>query len=62
MRVLDTNYGSKTKHGVFTNKPGTLTNDFFVNLTDMAYVWKPINKNLYEIIDRKTKKNKIYSF
>ena len=57
MRVLDTNYG-KTKHGVFTNKPGTLTNDFFVNLTDMAYVWKPINKNLYEIVDRKTKKTK----
>ena len=55
MRVLNTNYGG-TKHGVFTNKPGSLTNDFFVNLTDMKYVWKPINKDLYELIDRRTKK------
>ncbi|MFL2882727.1 MAG: catalase/peroxidase HPI [Pelagibacteraceae bacterium] len=57
MRVLDTNH-KNTKHGVFTNKPGILTNDFFVNLTDMKFIWKPLNKNLYEIIDRKTKKIK----
>lgn len=53
MRVLGTNYGG-TKHGVFTNNIGTLNNDFFVNLTDMAYTWKPTGKNLYEIRDRKT--------
>ena len=57
MRVLDTNHGG-TKHGVFTSKVGSLTNDYFVNLTDMNFTWKPINKNLYEIIDRKTKKIK----
>ncbi|RCK50822.1 peroxidase [Thalassospira profundimaris] len=53
MRALDTNYGG-TKHGVFTDRPGTLTNDFFVNLTDMAYSWKPAGQNLYNIVDRKT--------
>jgi catalase-peroxidase len=53
MRVLDTNYGG-TKHGVFTDREGVLTNDFFVNLTDMNYLWKPVGKNLYEIRDRKT--------
>ena len=53
MRVLGTNYGG-TKHGVFTNQEGALTNDFFVNLTDMAYTWKPSGNNLYEIRDRKT--------
>ena len=57
MRVLDTNYGG-TKHGVFTNKPGVLTNDFFVNLTDMKFIWKPLSKDIYEIIDRKSKKTK----
>ncbi len=57
MRVLDTNHG-QTKHGVFTNKPGALTNDFFVNLTDMNFVWKPLSKNLYEIVNRKSKKTK----
>ena len=57
MRVLDTNYGG-TKHGVLTSKAGSLTNDFFINLTDMNLIWKPIGKNLYEIIDRKTKKTK----
>ena len=57
MRVLDTNHGG-SKHGVFTNKPGVLTNDFFVNLTDMKFTWKPLGKNLYEIIDRKSKKTK----
>ncbi len=53
MRVLGTNYGG-TKHGVFTNQEGVLSNDFFVNLTDMAYTWVPVSKNLYEIRDRKT--------
>jgi catalase-peroxidase len=53
MRVMGTNYGG-TKHGVFTNKEGALTNDFFVNLTDMAYKWKPASKDVYQSIDRKT--------
>tara|TARA_X000000368_G_scaffold32114_1_gene23755 strand:+ start:476 stop:2632 length:2157 start_codon:yes stop_codon:yes gene_type:complete len=57
MRVLDTNHGG-TKHGVFTDKIGVLTNDFFINLTNMKFVWKPKGKNLYEIVDRKTKKTK----
>ena len=54
MRVLGTNYGG-SKHGVFTHREGQLTNDFFVNLTDMKFTWEPKGKNLYEIIDRKTK-------
>ncbi|MFV0594929.1 catalase/peroxidase HPI [Shewanella sp.] len=53
MRVLGTNYGG-THHGVFTDKVGVLTNDFFVNLTDMAYNWKPAGTNLYQIVERKT--------
>ncbi len=53
MRVLGCNHGG-SKHGVFTKREGALTNDFFVNLTDMAYTWKPAGKNLYEIRDRKT--------
>ncbi|NGX17335.1 catalase/peroxidase HPI [Wenzhouxiangella sp. XN24] len=53
MRVLGTNHGG-SQHGVFTDRVGALTNDFFVNLTDMAYEWKPAGKNLYEIRDRKT--------
>ncbi len=53
MRVLGTNYGG-TKHGVFTNRVGALTNDFFVNLTDMKFKWKPVGNNVYELIDRKT--------
>jgi len=53
MRVLGTNHGG-TKHGVFTEREGALTNDFFVNLTDMNYTWKPTGNGLYEIIDRKT--------
>ena len=48
MRVIGTNYGG-TKHGVFTDRVGTLSNDFFVNLTDMAYKWLPAGDNLYEI-------------
>lgn len=53
MRVLGTNHGG-TKHGVFTWREGVLTNDFFVNLTDMANLWKPTGNNVYEIRDRKT--------
>ncbi|MDX5446680.1 MAG: catalase/peroxidase HPI [Zoogloeaceae bacterium] len=53
MRVLGTNHGG-TRHGVFTDRVGALTNDFFVALTDMAYTWKPAGKNLYEIRERKT--------
>jgi len=53
MRVLGTNYGG-SKHGVFTEREGVLSNDFFVNLTDMAYSWKPAGNNLYEIRERKT--------
>jgi catalase-peroxidase len=57
MRVLGTNHGG-TRHGVFTEREGALTNDFFVNLTDMNYSWKPAGNNLYEIRDRKTDKVK----
>ena len=53
LRVLGTNHGG-TKHGVFTDREGTLTTDFFVNLTDMAYTWKPVGNGLYEIRDRKS--------
>jgi catalase-peroxidase len=53
MRVLGTNYGG-SKHGVFTDRAGALTNDFFVNLTDMHSQWKPAGNNLYEIRDRKS--------
>ncbi|MGP5308895.1 catalase/peroxidase HPI [Vreelandella alkaliphila] len=53
MRVLGTNYGG-TKHGVFTSREGQLTNDFFVNLTDMGNSWKPVGNNVYEICDRQT--------
>jgi catalase-peroxidase len=53
MRVLGTNY-SGTKHGVLTHREGVLTNDFFVNLTDMGNTWKPAGNNLYEIRDRNT--------
>jgi catalase-peroxidase len=55
MRVLGTNHGG-TRHGVFTEREGELTNDFFVNLTDMNNTWKPAGNNLYEIRDRKTDK------
>jgi catalase-peroxidase len=53
MRVLGTNYGG-TQHGVFTDRVGVLTNDFFVNLLDMGVEWKPIDGGLYEGRDRKT--------
>ncbi|MGR8949042.1 MAG: catalase/peroxidase HPI [Gammaproteobacteria bacterium] len=57
MRVLGTNHGG-TKHGVFTEREGMLTNDFFVNLTDMRYSWQPSGKNTYEIRERETDKVK----
>jgi catalase-peroxidase len=57
MRVLGTNHGG-SKHGVFTDREGALTNDFFVNLTDIAYEWKPTGKNAYELRERKTGKVK----
>jgi catalase-peroxidase len=53
MRVLGANHGG-TKHGVFTDREGVLTNDFFVNLTDMGNTWRPVDDNLYEIRDRKS--------
>ncbi|KAB2926556.1 MAG: catalase/peroxidase HPI [Dechloromonas sp.] len=53
MRVLGTNHGG-SRHGVFTDRVGVLSTDFFVNLTDMAYTWKPAGRNLYEICDRKS--------
>ena len=57
LRVLGTNHGG-TNHGVFSDSAGALTNHFFVNLTDMNYVWKPAGNNLYEVRDRKTDKIK----
>jgi catalase-peroxidase len=57
MRVIGTNYAD-TDHGVFTERKGALTNDFFVNLTDMNYIWKPIGQNEYEICERETGKRK----
>ncbi|ENM5787182.1 catalase/peroxidase HPI [Vibrio metoecus] len=57
LRVLGTNYGG-CQHGVFTDRVGALTNDFFVNLTDMSYTWKPTGRNSYEIVERKSGKVK----
>ena len=53
MRVLGANHGG-ARHGVFTDRVGVLSNDFFVNLTDMANSWVPAGDNLYEIRDRET--------
>ncbi|WP_339388418.1 catalase/peroxidase HPI [Vibrio caribbeanicus] len=53
MRVMGTNHGG-TSHGVFTDRVGQLTNDFFINLTDMNYSWDPIDDNLYEVRDRQS--------
>ncbi|MGC0121659.1 catalase/peroxidase HPI [Pseudoalteromonas piscicida] len=55
MRVLGTNHGNTT-HGVFTDRVGQLTNDFFVNLTDMNFSWELAGENLYNIVDRRSKK------
>jgi catalase-peroxidase len=57
LRVLGTNHGG-TKQGVFTDRVGALTNDFFVALTDMAYTWKPTGRNSYDIVERKSGKAK----
>jgi catalase-peroxidase len=59
MRVLDANHG-QSKHGVFTDRPGTLSNDFFVNLLDIGTTWRPSvsDKNVYESSDRATGKPK----
>jgi len=57
MRVLGCNHGG-SKHGVFTDREGVLSNDFFVNLTDMNYRWNPAGDNLYEICERRTGKLK----
>jgi catalase-peroxidase len=59
LRALGANHG-ESKHGVFTDKPGTLTNDFFVNLLDMRMAWRPsaADKNVYEGTDRATGKAK----
>jgi len=51
MRVLGTNHG-ESKHGVFTDRVGVLTTDFFTTLTDMKYVWEPAGDNLYKIRNR----------
>jgi len=53
LRVLGANYGG-TKHGVFTDRVGVLTNDFFVNLLDMGVKWTPVEGGIYEGRDRKT--------
>ena len=53
MRVLGTNFDG-TKHGVFTHNEGVLSNDFFINITDMKYSWNPVGDNLYNIVDRKS--------
>ncbi|TVP87231.1 MAG: catalase/peroxidase HPI [Pseudomonadaceae bacterium] len=57
MRVLGTNHAG-TKHGVFTDRVGVLSNDFFVTLTDMSYNWKPTGKNSYDIVERKSGQTK----
>jgi catalase-peroxidase len=57
MRVLGTNHGG-TSHGVFTDRAGALTTDFFTTLTDMAYKWVPKGKNVYDIVERKSGKVK----
>jgi catalase-peroxidase len=55
LRVLDTNFDG-SKHGVFTSRPGQLTNDFFVNLLDMRTAWKAVagDREIYEGSDRTT--------
>ncbi|MCB2132563.1 MAG: catalase-peroxidase, partial [Rhodobacteraceae bacterium] len=53
MRAMGTNHGG-TRHGVFTDREGALTTDFFTNLTDMAWKWVPTGSNSYDIVDRKS--------
>ena len=57
LRALNANYDGSA-HGVFTKRPGQLTNDFFVNLLDMNTTWKPVSKDAYEGVDRKTGQKK----
>lgn len=57
MRVIGTNY-SESQNGVFTDRVGQLTNDFFVNLTDMQYKWVPTAKGQYNIVERKSGKTR----
>jgi catalase-peroxidase len=57
LRVIGTNYNN-TKHGVFTDAVGSLSNDFFVNITDMGYAWEPSENGLYNIRSKKTGKIK----
>ena len=58
MRVLGTNHSTAKDKGVMTDRVGTLSNDFFINLVDMKYTWKPTGKNSYDVIDRKTNRVK----
>jgi catalase-peroxidase len=55
MRALNANFG-QSKNGVFTNRPETLSNDFFINLLDMSTQWQPSvdSEGVYEGLDRKT--------
>src|ERR671929_345775 len=53
MRAMDANFG-RSPHGVFTDRPGTLTNDFFANLLDMATEWTPLDDGVYDGRDRRT--------
>lgn len=53
LRVLDCNY-QHSKHGVFTHREGVLSNDFFVNLTDMRFQWIPSTEALYDIVERRS--------
>ena len=59
MRALNTNYDN-SNHGIFTNKPGVLTNDFFANLLDLGTTWKAVNEKetVFEGADRKTGEKK----
>ena len=57
LRVLGANYGG-SKYGVLSDREGVLSNDFFVNLTDMAYSWKPTGRNSYDIVERATAQTK----
>ena len=53
LRVIGANHAG-SKNGVFTDKVGALTTDFFINLTDMAYIWEPAGENLYNLRNRTT--------
>lgn len=57
LRVLDLNYAG-SKDGILTERAGSLTNDFFINITDMRYAWKPSGNNKYVIYERQTGKEK----